>query len=440
MSSWLILTDRNIQKYFLLIFGISLSLGCFRFLFPFQLVNIGGDVSLISIASSIFSIGQIIGFLVLCKIISSNTHRFLLGGVSILLITGSMSILSDPYFLTLIRIFDGLAYGFIFLGIIDLASASNFEKREGEVLGNLFAAVLSGLAVGQGVAGILWAIFSEFGIPAIQSIQIVSSLMFIITLILIIILYLTRDKGNESKSKSFSGWKWQHFHIKQGIRALFTVPAVLLLILIYIIYDFAHGIYTPNLSILLYQQGISEVGISLGYLVGDITWGISQIFTGRLVDKFGSSLPLIFSLLLKGIVVFFYPEISIILFLFLILFLAGLAEGFLEPARNKAVLELEAARGYSHSHKHLDLGFSGSGSVVLGIHNHTHEHDMQQETFVSWFHSIGIVAFGMGSFFGSLLLINDLSLSFVTSIGGVCLIGASVLSMIFAILTVRKQE
>ncbi|MFX1284504.1 MAG: MFS transporter [Promethearchaeota archaeon] len=433
MSSWLILTDKNIQKYFLLLFGISLSLGCFRFLFPFQVINIGGDVSLISIASTLFSIGQIISFMVLCKIIISNTHRFLLGGLSVLLITGSMTILSDPYILTLIRIFDGLGYGFIFLGIIALAS--NFEKREGEVLGNLFAAVLSGLALGQGVAGIFWAILLEYQIPADQSIQIVSGLMFIITFILIIILNLIRVRENQSKSKSLNGWKWQHFHIKQGIRTLLMGPSILLVILIYIIYDFAHGIYTPNLSILLNQQGgISEVGISLGYLVGDITWGISQIFTGRLVDKVGSSLPLIFSLLAKGIVVFFYPEISIILYLFLILFLAGLAEGFLEPARNKAVLEIEVTQGYSHSHKHLDLGFSGSASIVIGIHDHPHEHNMQQETIISTLQTIGIMSFGIGSFFGSLLLINGQSLSFVTNIGGFCLIGASFLSIIFVIL------
>ena len=226
MSSWLIRTDRTIQKYFLLLFGISLSLGCFRFLFPFQLNHLGGDTSLISIASSIFSIGQLISFLVLYKVILSNTHRFLLGGVTVLLITGSMSLLSDPYLLTFFRIFDGLGYGFIFLGIIDFAS--NFDKRQGEVLGNLFASVLSGLAVGQGIAGVFWEFLSEYEIPAIQAIQIISGLMFLVTLNLIIILHLTRKREIKSKSKVFNGWKWQHFHIRQRLRTLFTIPSILI--------------------------------------------------------------------------------------------------------------------------------------------------------------------------------------------------------------------
>jgi MFS family permease len=375
---------------------------------------------------------------VFCKIVTSTTQRFLLGGVSVLLTIGSMSILTDSYALTLIRIFDGLGYGFIFLGIIGLAS--NFKNQEGEVLGNLFAAVLSGLALGQGVAGIIWAILSELAMPAIQAIQLISVFMVIITFFMVIILRTTRSKEKKSEVKMPNKWKWQHTHIKQGIRILIIAPTILLLVLIYIMYDFAHGIYTPNLSILLTQQGgISEVGVSLGYLVGDITWGFSQIFTGRLVDRYGSSIPLILSLLLKGVVVFFYPEISFLFSLFLILFLAGLAEGFLEPSRNKAVLEIEISQGYSHSHKHLDLGFSGSGSVVFGVHDHPHEHNMQQETFVSVLQSIGIISFGMGSFIGSLLLISGFSLALVTNIGGVCLISASILSIFFSLPKIRPK-
>ncbi|MHA1978500.1 MAG: MFS transporter [Candidatus Hodarchaeales archaeon] len=439
MSSWLILTDKTIQKYFLLLFGISLSLGCIRFLFPFQIINMGGNASLISISSSIFSIGQIISFLVLYRVIISNTHRFLMGGISVLLMTSSMSLLNDPFWLMCLRIFDGLGYGFIFLGI--LTYASNYEKRQGEVLGNLFAAILSGLALGQGLAGIIWEFFSRIEVPAVQAIQLISALMSVITLIMIVILYFTRELESESISLLSNGWKWQHFHLRQRLRALFGVPSILLLMLIYLFYDFAHGIYTPNLSILLSQQGgISELGISLGYLVGDITWGISQIFTGRLVDKFGSSLPLILSLLVKGVVVFFYPEITLLLFLFLILLLAGLAEGFLEPARNKIMLEVEITQGYSHTHHHLDLGFSASGSAVLGVHDHSHEHNLQQDSFISLLQSIGILSFGFGSFFGSLLLINGFSLSLVTGLGGVCLFGAGMFSIAFVILNSKTKN
>ena len=346
MSSWLIMTDKVIQRYFLLLFGISLSLGVYRFLFPFHIINVGGNDSLISLASAIFAFGQIVSFLLLCKVVNTNSYRFLMGGISIIVVTGTMSFLLDPNLLSLIRFFDGLGYGFIFLGIIALAS--NFKKREGEVLGNLFAAVLSGSALGQGVAGIVWEILSNSGMPDIQAIQLISATMTIFGLFLVTILHLKRIEEEKTENQPSNGWKWQHFHIRKGLQ-IFMIPSIFLLVLIYLFYDFAHGIYTPNLSILLNQGGISAVAVSLGYLVGDITWGISQLFTGRLVDKIGSFAPLIFSLLIKGIVVFFYPEISILLFLFVILFLAGLAEGFLEPARNKAVLEIETAQGYSHS-------------------------------------------------------------------------------------------
>lgn len=433
MSSWLLLSDHRIQQYFLGLFALHMSLGCIRFLFPFQVLNLGGSSILISNASVFFSIGQIVGF-ILAPMIPSIRHRFFIGSTFLLLLMGLMSLSGDPSVLTIIRIFEGLGYGLLFLCTISIAS--EFHNKEGEVLGGLFAAIISGLAVGQGIAGILWNLVSEIGsFSSYQSIQTIASFTFLITVLsMVLILYSL----NSSFKKQKIGWKWQHFHPKSWIQTLLYFPSIFLLLIVYSLYDFAHGLYTPNLSILLTQQGIDEISLSLGYLIGDITWGISQIFSGRLVDKSGFSAPLAFSLLLKGIVIIFYPEISLIVALITVLFLAGLAEGLLEPARNKAALTLEIDHKYNHSHIHMNLGFSASGHFVLEAHSHEHEHNFEPDSIIGALQAIAIVFFGAGSLFGSWLMLQGFTLKDITVIGGICLLLASLTSIFFSFLRKRS--
>lgn len=154
MSSWLLLSDNRMIKLFLGFMAIFLSLGCIRFLFPFQIINLGGDTTFISFVSAFFSGGQIIGFLLIGLLFPSNRTRFLLGGSFLFLLMASISVSVIPVVLTVARIFEGIGYGFLFLCIISIVS--QFPDREGEVLGGLFAAVFTGLAIGQGIAGILW--------------------------------------------------------------------------------------------------------------------------------------------------------------------------------------------------------------------------------------------------------------------------------------------
>jgi MFS family permease len=413
--------------------AIHLSLGCLRFLFPFQILNLGGDTFLISIASAFFSVGQVIGFLSIGFFRSSRT-RFLLGGLFLLLLMGIISISVIPIVLTVVRIFEGIGYGFLFLFIISIAS--QFPDREGEVLGGLFAAVFIGLAIGQGIAGITWKYLAGIGyLSSTQAIQIIATAAFIIIALSMILLLSFLEGEEEKKSQSR---KWPHFHFGRRLNMILGFPSIALLLVIYSLYDFAHGLYTPNLSILLNQQGVDEITLSLGYFIGDITWGISQVFAGRLVDKIGHPLPLIISLLFKGVIVIFYPYISVFLFLFVILFCAGLAEGFLEPARNTAALSVEMQQDYNHSHLHLDLGFSSSGGFVLGIHKHEHKHVSQPESLVGTLQSIGILFFGIGSIFGSWLLLQGFTLGTITIIGGFCLIFASFTSILFTLAQKRK--
>ncbi len=426
----LILSNRELQRYFLGLLAIHISLGCLRFLFPFQILNLGGNETLISFSSSVFSIGQILGLLLFGVIITSNRSRLIIGGLFLIILMFIMGMSNDSHILAFSRTFEGLGYGLLFISILSIAT--QFPNQEGEVIGTLFAAVFSGLAVGQGIAGLIWNSLLEIGkFSSSQSIQIVSFIALIITFFSLIIIHISLKSSINLKHK---GWKFQHLHINTWVHALIAIPSIGILMIIYSLYDFAHGLYTPNLSILLTQKGIDIISLSLGYLIGDITWGISQIFAGRVVDKTGYPLPLILSLLLKGSVVIFYPAISIVVALFVVLFLAGLAEGFLEPARNKAALTNEKIRYYTHSHKHLDLGFSSSGSFILGLHKHEHKHETQPETIVGGLQSLGILFFGIGSLIGSWLLSQNITLDVITIIGGLCLALASLFSLILSII------
>ncbi|PWI48040.1 hypothetical protein CEE45_08415 [Candidatus Heimdallarchaeota archaeon B3_Heim] len=436
MSSWILRTNRQIQQYFLGLFILTMNLGCIRFLFPFQIINLGGSTIQISNASVLFSAGQIIGLLILGALIQSNQKRLLTGGGLLAFLMLSMSIIIDPVLLMVMKILEGGGYGLLFLGVISLAS--QFPKREGEVLGGLFAAIFGGLAIGQGIAGITWNLMlDQTELTSIQSIQLIAGLASILTVISLLILVRTIQSTSKGERKV---WKWQHFHLEPWVRKMFVVPSIALLLLIYSLYDLAHGLYTPNLSILLTAQGISEVGVSLGYLVGDMTWGVSQLFAGRLVDRRGYYIPLILSLLLKGVTVIFYPEANFISALFVLLMLAGLAEGFLEPVRNKAALIVEMKQKYEHSHLHLDVGFGSSRGIVLGAHGHVHEHEFKTDSFVGALQTVGILFFGFGSILGSWFLIQGYTLKDITLLGGLCLVGTSLASIVFAGYQKRKNN
>ncbi|MFX1256120.1 MAG: MFS transporter [Promethearchaeota archaeon] len=429
VSSWLLFSDRQLQRYFLGLFILHICLGCVRFWFPFQILNLQGNEGLISTASALFAAGQIVGFIILGALIRRVRLRFLLGGLFLLLLMGVMSISQSPMVLMTARIFEGLGYGLFFLGIIALAS--RFPNHEGEVLGGLFGAIFSGLAIGQGLAGLLGQVLSQWtGYSPSITLQLIAGITVLVTILALLISF---PSGEKCEKVTPSVWQWRHGHFVVWIKTFITLPSILFLLLVYALYDFAHGIYTPNLSILLNQQGIDEVSLGFGYLIGDITWGISQLFAGRAVDKTGFTWPLVLSLTFKGVVVFFYPEISFFLILAILLFLAGLSEGFLEPARNKAAISLETSQNYTHSHTHIHFGFSTGGGFTLGAHQHDHAHELHSDSFVAMLQSIGILTFGLGSILGSLLLFQGYPLQAVTVIGGFCLLLASGASVLFSV-------
>ncbi|MCY3413323.1 MAG: MFS transporter [Candidatus Heimdallarchaeota archaeon] len=407
---------------------IFLSVGWVKFWYPFQILNLGGTESYNSISGSLYALGQILGYLILSSIISKMSTRYLVGNFFFAIFLISMSLSSSPEILLLTRLLEGLGFSMLFLAVIQFSDTMQ-EEVKGEVIGSLFSAIFSGLAVGQAIAGIFEQVLSSNLVLAQEtSIKIMSAGAFIIVVLIMIILRIDQP---ELKERVTTERKLNHSHPSLWKKVILGSPAILMLFIIYSLYDFAHGIYTPNLSIMLNQQGISEVNLGFAYFVGDFTWGVSQIFAGKWIDRIGYSIPLLGSLVLKGLTVIFYTNVTAVIFLFMLLFLAGLAEGLLEPSRNKAALTVESNVSILHYHGHLDIGFSASGNIVFGHHNHEHEHEIKPDKLIAALQSIGMMFFGLGSLIGSWLLSLGLTLEDLTYIGGVALMLAGIISLLF---------
>ncbi|MHA2202289.1 MAG: hypothetical protein ACW991_01245, partial [Candidatus Hodarchaeales archaeon] len=190
--------------------------------------------------------------------------------------------------------------------------------------------------------------------------------------------------------------------------------------------DFSHGLYTPTLSVMFHANGISLEELGIAYLVGDLTWGVIQIISGRLVDRVGPVLPLIGSLALKGVLVLLYPQADVLLMAASLLLVAGAAEGVLEPARNKKAMEVEGAETMEHSHRHWNIAFGPTTGFEISQHIHNHRHQSAVEDAVALLQAMGIVSFAAGSLLGALLLSMGNDFVFLTQLGGIVLIAAAI--------------
>jgi MFS family permease len=260
-------------------------------------------------------------------------------------------------------------------------------------------------------------------------------ILTLISFISFIIAFVNYDQ--EKKLKLFKVGKIAvpHIHLTNVKKILGFAPFTLLF-LIYAFYDFSHGIYTPNLPLVIASRGITKTQISIIFFTGDVVVGLSQIITGRLVDKLGSWLPIFISLGIKGLAVLFYGQFSFwiaVLFLFI---LAGVGESLLEPARNIAILEIESQfderllASYSeHSHRHLNISFSKGQGFSFGAHSHMHEHKPDRESIISWLQLTSIISFGLGGVVGSSILTLGGTAEFLIYIGAVVLFIASLIAI-----------
>lgn len=425
-SSWLIIRESIIRNVFILIFALGFVGGLLRFLFPFQILNLGGTETLIAWGSSLSSIGQIIGLVALSRIFSSQRTALGISGILFTFFILAIGFSPTPDLLLFSRIAEGAGSGL--LAIIIIQISSGFEEHRGESVGTLLAGIFLGSALGQGSAGIIVSQLEIFlaisQIEAIMLLGVYTSVMFFLLLFLLMPFIKEIDSYCVSNSDRNHG----HRHAGELLRSLKSKNLIILLA-IYILYDFSHGFYTPGLSIMINNNGVPIDQIGLGYLVGDAIWGVSQLFTGKFVDRTGSIAPLTLSLMAKGVIVMFYPVASSFMVLTSLLALAGLAEGFLEPARNDAAMEFTPMTTTQHTHKHYFLGHTAGNPFTITSHDHEHVHETGSDEIVSILQTLGILGFAVGSSGGGWLLEQGLTLVDLVFMGGIFLIIGGILSV-----------
>ncbi|MHA2424214.1 MAG: MFS transporter [Candidatus Thorarchaeota archaeon] len=436
-SSWLIIREPIIRNVFVLIFALGFVGGLLRFLFPFQILNLGGTETIIAWGSSLSSIGQVIGLILLSRVFSSQRTALGISGLLFSLFILATGFSTTPDLLLYSRIAEGAGAGLLAIVIIQISSG--FEECRGESVGTLLAGIFLGSALGQGSAGIiigqLEIIYAITQTDAILMLGVFTSVAFILLLLLLMPFIKEVDSYCVSSSDRNHG----HRHTRELLRSLKSKNLIILLV-IYILYDFSHGIYTPGLSIMISNNGIPIDQIGLGYLAGDAIWGASQLYTGKLVDRTGSVVPLALSLMAKGAIVIFYPVASSFMVLTSLLALAGLAEGFLEPARNDAAMEFTPLSTTEHTHKHYFLGHAPGNPFSITSHEHEHTHETGSDEIVSILQTLGILGFAVGSSGGGWLLEQGLTLIDLVFVGGVFLILAGILSAGLRQSTTLTQE
>ena len=414
-----------VRRLFLGIFTVGFAAGALRFLFPFQILNLGGTESLISLGGTFSAIGQVLGLLVLSRLFRGKRSSMLVSGLLLAIFTLTIALTQDSIILTLTRLFEGAGAGLLVLLIIRVSC--EFESCRGETVGTLLSALFLGSAIGQGVAGIavenISLILSLSQLATIQFLGLIISIPFIAVLGLM----LPNIKDQSTSATNEGPKEHKHFHFGLLIRALLT-KKVAFLAVIYFLYDFSHGFYTPTLSILINNNGVPIDQIGLGYLTGDLVWGGMQLYAGRVVDRIGHYWPLTLSLIAKGIIVFFYTGVFSFISLVPLLALAGAVEGFLEPARNDAAMAYGLSDGLTHDHSHYYLVHTPSMPFSLAKHDHKHTHITGSDEVVSILQTIGFIGFALGAGGGAWMLFEGASISFLIMIGGAMLILAGIFS------------
>lgn len=423
-SRWVIVREPIVQKVFILVFTISLIAGLLRFLFPFQMLNLGGTESLISVGSSLSSIGQILGLIILSRLLSSQRAALSVSGILVAIFALVTAFSFSTNLLLISRIAEGAGTGL--LAIIIIRISSDLEESRGETVGTLLAGVFLGSALGQGFSGLLVGqLAAIYAITQTEAIMLLGTILSAIYIPLQI-MFVPITKGVDNYYITKADINHGHRHYRLILKHLVS-KNLLVLLGIYLLYDFSHGIYTPGLSIMINNNGLPLDQIGLGYFIGDTVWGASQLFTGKLVDRIGSVAPLSLSLIAKGILVLLYPYAASFLVLTSLLAMAGFSEGFLEPARNDAAMEHTPGAQTIHSHKHYFLGHAPGNPFSLTRHDHEHAHRSGSDEIVSILQSLGIIGFACGSFGGGWLLFQGFTLINLVLIGGVFLIIAGIL-------------
>jgi MFS family permease len=418
----LLFQNRQIAISYLAILFSSIGLGIGRFLYPLRFIELGGNEALVSLATAAFSIGQLLGIFVLSKLLDKTGFEFLIG-VSSWVLAIALPIIPWYPIMFFSKFFEGLGFGILTIAVLTLCSAEAKDNIS-EGIGTLLGAVFLGTALGQGIGGLMktylfeaWNFSGKF--TALQMSFLFAIVVSFIPLFISLYQSIKTRKTLERKDKI----SLSHFHFKD-LKKLFLIPSFVFMLMLYCLYDLSHGLYTPNLLIMFTNHGFTEAATGVIFFLGDAVWGISQIFTGRLADRFGNWLPIILSIIIKGVGVILYPIAPGIYVLGTAFIIVGIAEALMEPARNSEVLTIEDRltieekyAATEHKHKHINFSYARGRGMELGIHAHYHNHEINKEMILGIFQTAGIISFGLGGSLGSLLISQSVSLEIITYIG-----------------------
>ncbi|MBD3213058.1 MAG: MFS transporter [Candidatus Lokiarchaeota archaeon] len=430
----ILLRDKKVFFLFIQLALISFGLGIARLLLPFQIVYLGGEEYLVSVTSVLYSIGQISGIILLSHICERRKSEFVVTTLLWILSLLTLSIPFLPIFL-MGRFFEGLGYGLLLVGILNYADR-NYEDSKGEVVGSVFGSIFFGGAIGQGLAGFLEeSIGNLFQSTIFSAFQILMLAGITISFVSLLIAFMNFEQDKKFKIFKMERISLPHLHWK-NIKTILGFTPFTLLFLIYAFYDFSHGIYTPNLALVLASNNLTKTQISIVYFTGDAVLGLSQIMTGRLVDKLGSWIPMFLSLSIKGLAVLFYDLFYLWTLVLMLFVIVGIGESLVEPARNIAILKIEnhfdegLLDSYSeHSHRHLNISFSKGQGFTFGAHSHVHEHTPDRESIISWLQLTSIISYGLGGFIGSIILTIGGSAELLIYIGSIILLLGSLIAL-----------
>ncbi|MFW9923957.1 MAG: MFS transporter [Candidatus Thorarchaeota archaeon] len=440
----LLFNNKKLAISYLAILLSSISLGITRFLFPLRFIELGGSEALVSLASLVFSIGQLFGIFIVSKLLDRTGFDFLIG-ISSWVLFIALPIIPWYPIMFIAKFFEGLGYGVLTIVVLNISSVE-VKERISEAIGTLLGAVFLGNALGQGLGGLMKTYLFSFWNFSGKFTSLQMSFLFGLMIIVIPLIISTIQSLNIRKTLSPKDRiSLNHFHFKD-IKKLFLIPSFVFMLILYGLYDFSHGLYTPNLLVMFTNSGFTEAETGLIFFIGDAVWGLSQIFTGKLADRLGNWLPITFSVMLKGLGVLFYPLAKGVIFLGIAFIIVGFAEALMEPARNCEVLTIEDkikadinSEDTNHHHKHINFSYTRGRGMVLGIHAHYHQHGIDKELILGIFQIVGIISFGIGGSIGSLLLVLSITLETITYIGS-GIIFANIILGIIGIIITRKEK
>ena len=284
MSRIILFDNKHIFKMSIVIFSLFVAIGMMRFILPFRVLEIGKTEKDVTFLSTYLSIGQLIGLLIVSFTSRLKTQHLFVMAISFetLAIAGEVFTSNISVF-AFCRIIEGV--GLSIITIVAITHATELASdRMGETIGVITGMMILGGAIGQGIAGITYELLKDNS--TVSKDVLIGALGLTLIALLLAALIPSQERTITET----------HFHFKM-LGRLLKKRLFIVLGLIYLLYDFAHGIYTPNLVVFLENnRNIPLWQSGLAFMIGDGAWGLMQIWAGKLVDQYGVKYPLIIGL------------------------------------------------------------------------------------------------------------------------------------------------